>query len=119
MLREWRRSRLSVREFCDFRGLSEPSFYSWRREIAKRDREAVRPESGAYSSRPQPSQTAAGVPGPAFLPVRVVADELAPHLRGAHHLDVRLPTGVQLRVPSGFDRQTLVDVLAALEKRPC
>ncbi len=56
---------------------------------------------------------------PAFLPVRVVADELAASPRSASRLEVQLPTGVKLRVPAGFDRQTLADVLAALESRPC
>jgi len=38
-LRDWRQSGLSVRYFCRQHALSEPSFYSWRREIARRDRE--------------------------------------------------------------------------------
>lgn len=118
MLREWQRSGLSVREFCDWQDLSEPSFYAWRREIAKRDREAAADRSGsvAESSRHRARENAV-VPSPAFVPVRIVADEPA-QLRSAHCLEVRLPTGVQLRVPAGFDRQTLADVLAALERRP-
>jgi|SRR5690242_10237444 len=121
MLREWRRSGLSVRDFCDFRGLSEPSFYSWRREIAKRDDEAAEARSGngANSERKRPGKAATTASMPAFLPVRVVADEPAPHVRDEQLLEVRLPTGVELRIPAGFDGRTLVDVLAALEKRPC
>jgi transposase-like protein len=34
---EYRRSGLTVREFCARRTLSEPSFYAWRRELAQRD----------------------------------------------------------------------------------
>ena len=30
-------SRLSVRRFCEEKGLSEPSFYAWRRTLAQRD----------------------------------------------------------------------------------
>jgi transposase len=37
ILRQWRRSGLSVREFCDWQNLSEPSLYAWRRELAERD----------------------------------------------------------------------------------
>jgi hypothetical protein len=37
----WRRSGLTGRDFCAEHGLSEPSFYAWRREIARRDQEAV------------------------------------------------------------------------------
>jgi transposase len=42
--RQWRErmaigeaSGLSVREFCQRRGLTEPTFHYWRRELRKRD----------------------------------------------------------------------------------
>ena len=42
--RMWRRhvgrqakSRRSVRDYCAVAGISEPSFYAWRRELAERD----------------------------------------------------------------------------------
>ena len=38
MLGLWRQSRCSVRDFCVEHGVSEPSFYAWRRSIAQRDR---------------------------------------------------------------------------------
>jgi hypothetical protein len=34
---EQRRSRLTVRAFCESRGLTESSFYAWRAELARRD----------------------------------------------------------------------------------
>jgi len=37
---QWRRSGLTIRDFCEQQSLSEPSFYAWRRTIAERDREA-------------------------------------------------------------------------------
>ena len=39
LLRQWRRSGLTVREFCDQQAVSEPSFYAWRRTIAERDQQ--------------------------------------------------------------------------------
>jgi hypothetical protein len=42
VVRQWRRSGLTVRAFCGAQGLSEPSFYAWRRIIAERER--ARPE---------------------------------------------------------------------------
>ncbi len=39
--KEWRRSGLSVREFCDWQSLAEASFYAWRRELAQRGRAAT------------------------------------------------------------------------------
>ena len=108
-LRDWRRSGLSVREFCDWQALSEASFYAWRRELGKRDREASRRESRVNDS-------ATNVPQ--FLPVQVVT-ESAQDSEVQRFLEVQLPTGVRLRVPPGFDRQTLGDVLAGLGVRVC
>jgi transposase-like protein len=110
LIKDWRRSGLSVCEFCDWQGLSEASFYAWRRELAVRDREAAShcktPVVGPATKVPQ------------FLPVHVVAE--AAQDSGEHGcLDVQLPTGVRLRVPPRFDRETLADVLAALGVRPC
>ncbi|HEY4340274.1 MAG TPA: hypothetical protein VGM97_10050 [Steroidobacteraceae bacterium] len=104
-LQEWRRSGLSVREFCDWQSLSEASLYAWRRELAKRDGEAV--PRGAPPAR---NRSTARSP---FVPVHVVADA-ASDSRASDLLELHLPTGVRLRVPSGFDRQTLTDVLNAL-----
>jgi hypothetical protein len=112
-LKDWRRSRLSVREFCDWQTLSEASFYAWRRELAQRDRSAPARGAQTVNSPTSPSLSAAQ-----FLPVQVVADAVLDS--GASRcLEVQLPTGVQLRIPSGFDRRTLADVLAVLETRPC
>ena len=36
-LTKWIASGLNIRDFCRKHRLSEPSFYSWRREIAHRD----------------------------------------------------------------------------------
>jgi len=33
----WRASRLSVHDFCQQRGLTEPTFHYWRRELWLRD----------------------------------------------------------------------------------
>ena len=108
-LAQWRTSGLSVRDFCEWQALSEPSFYAWRRELAKRDRErAFRVESPVNVAR------AVG----RFLPVQVVA-EAGSDSDGRLCLEVYLPSGVRLCVPAGVPRQTLADVLAALEARAC
>ena len=36
-------SGLSVRQYCTDRGVSEPSFFAWRRELAQRDAAANKP----------------------------------------------------------------------------
>lgn len=90
-LAAWRRSGLSVRAFCARHGLSQPSFYAWRRELAKRD--AARP---------------------AFVPVHVLPE---PARQAA--LSVLLAGGRSIRVAPGFDVATLRQLLDVLEERPC
>jgi len=51
-----------------------------------------------------------------FLSVRVVSPEMEEH-RG--RLEIALADGLVIRVRPGFDWQTLADVLAVLEVRPC
>jgi transposase len=89
-IREWRQSGLSVRVFCARRGLAQPSFYTWRRELAKRDAE-----------------------GGAFVPVRVLGEA-----RPTAALEVVLEGGRRLRVAAGFDPATLRQLLAVLEEPP-
>jgi hypothetical protein len=108
LVRQWGKSGLSVREFCDWQSLSEASFYAWRRKLADRDAQARRVE------KTPPQATPVGQ----FLPVRVLADDPA-GLGLAPVVEVRLPSGVQLRIPAGFTRQTLADVITVLETRPC
>jgi hypothetical protein len=84
-----RRSELSIRAFCEREGLSEPSFYVWRRELARCDRAAVQASSAT------------------FVPVHIVAEPNAA-------IEIVLPGGALLRVRPGFDRQTLGQVVALL-----
>jgi hypothetical protein len=103
----WRRSGESARAFCIAAGLREPSFYAWRRELARRDaavREATR-ASGRESSR-------ASTP-PLFVPVEVTS------LACNAALELVLTGGTVLRIPPGCDAATLTTVLAVLESRPC
>ena len=90
---EWRASGLSVRAFCDRRGLATPSFYHWRRLLERRAAEKA-----------------------AFVPVQVTA-EAVPALATA--LEVVLTDGRMVRVAPGFDAATLRQLLAVLEGRPC
>ena len=118
MVRRWRSSGLSVRDFCDWQALSEPCFYAWRRELAKRDREAAAgvPAIGAASAdRPVKRNVRSRAPAAAFLPVQVVADgahDAAASFSQSHGIEVHLPGGVRLMVPPGCDRALLRDVIA-------
>lgn len=104
---EWRCSGLSTAEFCRRRGLVLSSFRWWRWRLSQ-DGE---PECGAAAV-------------PALLPVRVIGaveEAGAPGAEApASMLELIHPSGVRLRVPSGFDERTLAGVLWALEAvAPC
>lgn len=129
MVRKWHSSGLSVREFCDWQALSEPCFYAWRRELAKRDRAATATvASGGTTVAGRTRRNGSGLaPLPAFVPVRVVADgAVVESVRPSRPdgIEVQLPGGVRLLVPPGCDRALLRDLIACcagmgLETRPC
>jgi hypothetical protein len=90
----WRGSGLSVRAFCARHGLSEPSFYGWRRLLERRAADR-----------------------PAFLAVDVAADDRPAQ---ASALELVLSGGRTVRVAPGFDAGTLRQLLAVLEEgRSC
>jgi transposase-like protein len=100
MVRQWRRSGLSVRTFCEKHGLSEPSFYAWRRFLKEHDAAAVR-----------------------FVPVQVTPEaQSAPAAdssaadNSAGALELLLGAGRRLRVGPGFDGPTLQRLLTLLEQ---
>lgn len=101
-------SGLSVRRYCSDRGVSEQSFFAWRKELARRD--AAAKEKHARSASTNQSL------GPMrFAQLQIAAGELA----GGACLEIVLPTGVRVRVPRGACRDTLSDVMGVLERRRC
>jgi hypothetical protein len=85
----WQASGQTIRAFCHAQRLSEPSFYAWRRRIiAQRERQQ-----------------------PAFVPVRVTPTTSIP-------LELVLATGRVVRVPPGFDADTLRQLIAVLHNLP-
>ena len=84
----------SIREFCDWEGVSQPSFYSWRRRL----------------------QSANGKPRSPFVPVQVQTEGPA---AAPGQIEIVLEDGRCIRVGPGVDRQTLEDVLAVLEQQRC
>ena len=113
VLQQWRRSGLTGRDFCAERGLTEPSFYAWKREIAKRDQEtaAAVPAATRVSAAPP-------VAAPAILPA-FVAVTLDPSTASAAALEVVTAHGRVLRVRAGFDADALRQLLAVLEEPSC
>ena len=97
-----RTSGLTVRAFCSLHNLKETSFFYWKKEIARRDREA------AFSPAASTSPAA-----PAFVPVAVIDPPTDPT---ETPIDICLADGPRVRVRSGCDRELLADVLAMLRR---
>lgn len=93
------RSGVSIRQWCHRHGVSEPSFYFWRRELAQRSRYA-----GA---------------GPQLVPVEVSPSSPISNA----DLEIELPGPVIVRVRAGCDAELLRQTLALLsggqEAEPC
>lgn len=86
---------VTVREFCRARGLREPSFYFWRRELARR--------GDTPRTRLEPAAIFAPV---TVRPAPAKAPDLAP-------IELEI-CGVTLRVPSNFDEANLRRLIAVL-----
>ena len=94
VVQRWQRSGQTIRAYCRTHGLSEPSFYAWRRTLADRDQQ--RSEAGSTGL---------------FAPVRLIAEPAA--------LEVVCRGGRVVRVAAAFDPAALRAVVAALEELPC
>ncbi len=95
VMETFKSSQLSIRQFCKQEGLSEPSFYSWRKKLAK-DNEPLKNEQKDTSSS-------------AFIEVAMPRNESVA-------LELVLSSGNTLRINSCTDSQTLTMVLSALCK---
>lgn len=81
------RSGVSIRQWCHRHGVSEPSFYFWRRELALRSR---------YQGAP-------------LVPV-----EVSPSPASRFDLEIELPGRVLVRVGRGCDAELLQQTLTLL-----
>jgi transposase len=89
----WQASGLSVRQFCKQEGLSEPSFYSWRKRLAK----VVEPEAdnrAINSAEP-------------FIQVSLQQEK-------SSCMELMFSSGHMLRINPGIDNKTLTVVLSAI-----
>ena len=96
MVREQRRSGITVRQFCKDHGVSEASFFSWQREIAIRDRQAAGTTANGSSSSRKKQAVPPPVSTSSFIPLR---------LSGASALELVHPRGHVLRIPAGVDEE--------------
>lgn len=107
-------SDLSIRQYCTDREVSQPSFFAWRRELARRDSAANK------QAKSSPKRAKSKLKRQPPVPQRFAQLQIAPaELVGSACIEIVLPAGTRVRVPSGACLATLQNVLAALERRAC
>jgi hypothetical protein len=93
-LDRFRRANQTVAQFCGAEGISEPSFYVWRRTLAG-------------EAKPTNPIT------PALVPIRLTPSPAAPPI------EVVFPSGILLRFPVETRPEVIAAVVHAVETRPC
>ena len=126
VVKQQKRSGLSVAEFCRSHDVAEASFYAWKRRLSEGGVEASRPRrsaaplaatpkataKAARKARSKPAARAASeastAPG-GFVPVRI-ADEPRPAM-----IQVRWPGGLSVQIPVACDRADVEAVLKTVD----
>jgi transposase len=106
LMRRWQQSSCSVRAFCARYGLTQASFYFWRRVLRER---------GLLQERPAPARPTLSTPPPAAF-VKLTLDADAPSTTA---VEVVLNDRRRLRVHPGFDPATLLQLVRLLEEPSC
>ena len=92
----YKRAGLSRSRFCEEAGICTATLVRW---LA---------EAEAHELRPAP-----------LVPVTIVDELPAPRVRDSGRFEVRLPSGVEIAVPSRFDRASLESLLHAVRAATC
>ena len=98
VLAAWKRSGQSIRGYCREHGITEASFYFWRRELRLREAEAAQRNAAA------------------FVPVRLKPEVPASCAPGMIELAFN---GLTLRVPAHTDTDRIRELVAALDGGSC
>ena len=95
-------SGVSVREFCTSEGVSEPSFYAWRKKLGMQKDDRARP-------RPERRRKDRSGNGRLFVPLQV--------LDTAATLEIMHPVGYRIHVSGDVNPETLRQVIEVLDER--
>jgi transposase-like protein len=112
VIRRQQRSGQSVRQYCRDQGVSEPSFYAWRRELRRRHGQRAKTTSRRAAGRPR----AGGARRPAFVSVQLAPGTVP---IGSAPIECLLPNGVVLRLPLDMEPSTIVAMLTSWEQSRC
>ena len=112
VIRDWRASGVSQKEFCRQRGIADRALNNWLYKSPYRERVARLLAS--------PTQGDGDKETPRFVPVSLITAPPAagPHI-GSPAIEIVLESGPRIAVSPGFDHETLRRVAAVLEGRPC
>jgi hypothetical protein len=107
LLNDFRRSGLTQAEFCQRRGIS---IHSFRKRLYQ-----------ARTPKPIPANHTSSDAAAHFLPVTLLTDPIPATAAAASRqtLELLLNNGRRIAVAPGFDPQTLRQLIAVVEERPC
>ena len=106
LLNEFRRSGLTQAEFCERRGIS---IHSFRKRLYRVPTPKPTPANDLSSDG-----TTSG-----FLPVTILPDPIPATAASRQPIELLLGNGRRIAVAPGFDPQTLRQLIAVVEERPC
>ena len=112
VIRDWRASGISRKEFCRQRGIADRALNNWLYKSPYRERMA------RLLAIPAPGD--GDKETPRFVPVSVIAATPATGPRtGSPGIEIVLENRLRIAVSPGFDPETLRRVVAVLKARPC
>ena len=101
--------KLTVKEFCRQEGVSNPSFYQWRKRLTKD------PQGSKHSRRTGERSVETEKPQ-SFVPVRVSsAEDLSNSVFGSVLAEVEFPNGIRIRVPATHAEALRIAILTGNE----
>ncbi len=108
IVRRQQESGQTVRGYCRDNNLSEPSFYSWRRELAGRGQPTSKPAAIGKRKKRDAARTSLAE-APAFIPLRLSA-------AGQNVVEIIHPRGHVVRIPACVERESLRQILGLLDE---
>jgi hypothetical protein len=113
-MRQYERSGLTIRQFCEQEGIVAHQVSWWRLELKRRDAKST---SMRASHKKSSRRTRSGNKPLAKTSQRFVPVEITPSPRGDASIEIILDQPPRLTVSSGFDAELLREVVRVLEQR--
>jgi transposase-like protein len=107
LIERHRTSGLNIARFCADAGVSQNSFYVWKKRLLT----TAQQDGAALTRRKHRRKKAAAK---SLIPVRVIPD-VNHQPPTAKAIEIAWPNGIMLRIPAGCDSQTLREVFELLK----